>query len=310
MYLRVLAVARRFDYVPNNSARTLRTQRSRILGVVLPTLLNPVFSEFAEGVSAAATEAGYAIQLITTEYRERDEEAAVQHLIGRGVDGVVMVACHAAESRALRQLRGAAMPHVLAYNRHPDHPCVTVDSETAVAGLVDMLYARGHRGIAMLCGSLAASDRSRARHAGFVRGFRQLGLAEGPMVEVPFADDTPDAVTQLLLGPDRPTALVCSTDLIALRAVRAAHAAGLRVPQDVSITGFDGIGLGMVVVPSLCTIAQPSREMGRTCVDILAPAAASGTLLDGQASRTLPYRLREGESVTSVEPATEVARAA
>ncbi|MES2183120.1 MAG: LacI family DNA-binding transcriptional regulator [Pseudomonadota bacterium] len=301
---RVLAVARRFDYVPNANARTLRTQRSRLLGVVLPTLLNPVFAEFAEGISAAAIEAGYAIQLMTTEYRERDEEAAVQHLVGRGVDGVVMVACHPTDSRALRHLRGAGMPYLLAYNRHPEHPCVSVDSESAVAQLVDMLYARGHERIAMLCGDLSASDRSRARHTGFLRGFAQLGLPAGPMVEVPFIDDTVDVAVAMLSAPGRPTALICSNDLIALRALRAAHQAGLRVPQDLSITGFDGIALATVIVPSLCTMVQPSRDMGRVCIELIAPAAAAGTLLDPRASRTLPVHLREGESVASLVPLT------
>lgn len=293
---RVLAMAEQLEYRPLGAARTLRRRRSEILGVVLPTLRNPVFAECLEGIAEAAVEARHAIQLATTEYQPERELAAVTALMPL-VDGLVLVVSDPARSRALQAIRAAGLPYVLAYNRHTDHPCVSVDNEGAVAELVGTLYRRGHRRIAMLCGELQASDRSRARHRGFERGMLDVGLKPGPLVEVPFDGDVTGLLAATLRSPDRPTVLVCSNDLLALRAQRAAHACGLRVPQDLGIVGFDGIALGADLVPSLATIAQPNRDIGAHCIAVLAPAAEAGTPLTAEASRLLPHFFRPGESL-------------
>ena len=293
---RVLAVAEQLKYRPLGAARTLRRRRSEILGVVLPTLRNPVFAECLEGIAAAAVEARHAIQLATTEYQPERELAAVTALLPR-VDGLVLVVSDPARSKALQAISAAGLPYVLAYNRHEAHPCVSVDNEGAVADLVGTLYLRGHRHIAMLCGDLQASDRSRARHRGFERGMSTVGLKPGRLIEVPFDGDVTGLLAVSLASADRPTALVCSNDLLALRAHRAAHACGLRVPQDLSIVGFDGIALGADLVPSLATIAQPNRDIGAHCIALLAPAAEAGTPLTAMASRLLPHVFLPGESL-------------
>ena len=301
--VRVEAAARRMQYRPLGAGRNLRRQRAEVLGVVLPTLRNPVFAECLEGIAAAAAEARYAIQLATTEYQPQREHAAVTALLPR-VDGLVLVVSDPARSRALQAIRVAGLPYVLAYNRHARHPCVCVDNEGAVAELVTALFGQGHRRIAMLCGDLKASDRSRARHRGFLRGMAACGLAPGPLVEVPFDDDAIGALSVAFTRADRPSALVCSNDLLAMRALRAAHLCGLRVPQDISITGFDGIALGAELVPSLATIAQPNRDIGAACIALLAPAAAAGTPLAPGAGRLLPHLFRPGESLGGHFPST------
>lgn len=293
---RVLAVAEQLKYRPLGAARTLRRRRSEILGVVLPTLRNPVFAECLEGIAAAAVEARHAIQLATTEYRPERELDAVIALLPR-VDGLVLVVSNPSRSKALQAIRAAGLPYVLAYNRHAAHPCVSVDNEGAVAELVGHLYRRGHRRIAMLCGDLQASDRSRARHRGFERGMQGVGLPPGPLIEVPFDGDVTGLLAATLRSADPPTVLVCSNDLLALRARRAAHACGLRVPLDLGIVGFDGIALGADLVPSLATIAQPNRDIGAHCIAVLAPAAEAGAPLTAAASRVLPHLFRPGESL-------------
>ncbi|MCZ2495631.1 LacI family DNA-binding transcriptional regulator [Xylophilus sp. Kf1] len=293
---RVLAVAEQLKYRPLGAARTLRRRRSEILGVVLPTLRNPVFAECLEGIAVAAVEARHAIQLATTEYQPERELAAVTALLPR-VDGLVLVVSDPGRSRALQAIRAAGLPYVLAYNRHDAHPCVSVDNEGAVAELVGALHRRGHRRIAMLCGERAASDRSRARHDGFARGMQAAGLPPGALIEVPFDGDVTGLLEATLKSPDRPTVLVCSNDLLALRARRAAHACGLRVPHELSIVGFDGIALGADTVPSLATIAQPNRDIGAHCIAVLAPAAEAGTPLTAADSRLLPHAFRPGESL-------------
>ena len=113
---RVLASARALAFVPNASARTLRTQKSRILGVVLPTLLNPVFAECLDGIADAADAAGYAIVPLVTDYDLEREAIAIDRLLARDVDGLVVTVANASRSPSLKRLRHAGTPYVMAYN--------------------------------------------------------------------------------------------------------------------------------------------------------------------------------------------------
>lgn len=290
-------VAHALGYVPNSSARTLRTQRSRVLGVVLPTLLNPTFAECLQGVAQAAIAGGYAIIPVTTGYRIDEEEQAVNLLLAGNVDGLILVVSNPATSTALQRLRGAGIPYVLAYNRHPDHPCITVDSEGAVADAVAHLARLGHRRIAMVSGTLAASDRAQQRYRGFLHGMAAAGLEPPALVEVPFIETAVDALTRFLQeASSRPTALFCSNDLLAIRSIRAAHRSGLQVPRDLSVIGFDGIALGEDLTPALSTITQPNSDIGRHGVELLVQALAGGGPLTPDASMLLPHGIRAGES--------------
>ena len=297
-------VARELDYVPNASARTLRTQRSRALGVVLPTLLNPTFAECLQGIARAAIAGGYAIIPVTTGYQLDEEERAVHLLLAGNVDGLILVVSNPSTSAALARLRTAGTPYVLAYNRHPQHPCVTVDGEAAVADAVARLVLHGHRRIAMVSGTLAASDRAQQRYRGYRKGMADAGLKAPPLIEVPFVESAVDALAGVLQAPGRPTALICSNDLLAIRSIRAAHLGGLGVPDDLSVIGFDGIALGEDLTPALTTIAQPNNDIGRRSVELLIQAMAGGTALQADASLLLPYFFRDGESCAAARDIT------
>lgn len=293
---RVERIAKALGYMPNASARTLRTQRSRVLGVVLPTLLNPVFAECLDGIAIAATAAGYAILPITTEYQIAQEDQAVNLLLAGNVDGMILIVSNPSTSRALKRLQAAKLPYVLAYNRHSAHPCVSVDSQAAVVGLVAHLAQLGHKRIALISGQLAASDRAQQRFKGFQKGMQMAGLKSAHFLEVPFVKSAAQEVSKLLLTKGRPTALVCSNDLLAIRSIRAAHLARLRVPNDLSVVGFDGIAIGEDLTPMLSTIAQPNAEIGLRATGLLVQALAGGRPLKPAASLTLNHAFREGES--------------
>jgi LacI family transcriptional regulator, repressor for deo operon, udp, cdd, tsx, nupC, and nupG len=294
--LHVEQVAQALGYLPNASARTLRTQRSRVIGVVLPTLLNPVFAECLQGIAQAAVGAGYAILPFASEYLLAQEDRAVHLLLAGNVDGMILVVSDPATSTALQRLAEAGLPYVLAYNRHPDHPCVSVDGEQAVAELVEHLASLGHRRITMVSGQFSASDRAQQRWRGFQRGMAAAGLADAPVLEVPFVETAVQDVATMLQRADRPTALVCSNDLLAIRSIRAAHLARLSVPRDLSVAGFDGIALGEDLTPMLSTVAQPNADIGRCCVQLLVQAMAGGTPLAPDAGLTLAHQFRTGES--------------
>lgn len=292
----VMQVARQFGYVANTSARTLRTRRSRVLGVVLPTLTNPVFAECLESIAYGAAAAGYAIQPLMSHYQRETETSGVDQLLAASVDAMILVVSNPADSESLEALVQAGLPYVLAYNRHPDQPCVSVDNEHAVAEVIGRLSALGHRRIAMVTGNLQASDRAQQRCAGYRRAMQDTAGALPQVLEVPFIDTACDQISSLLRGPDRPTALVCSNDLLAIRSVRAARLAGLSVPQQLTVVGFDGIELGQDLTPALTTITQDNAAIGRRCVELVVNALQAGRALTPADSVTLPYGFRVGES--------------
>jgi LacI family transcriptional regulator, repressor for deo operon, udp, cdd, tsx, nupC, and nupG len=304
---RVQAAAAALGYRPNISARSLRTQRTRALGVVLPTLLNPVFAECLQGIAQAATAAGYSIVPFTTDYQLAHEAHAANLLLARGVDALILCVANAARSSVLRRLRSAQSPYVLIYNRHARHPCVSVDGRAAVAALVARLHALGHRHVLMVSGALAASDRAQQRHQGYLDGMASLGL-KPQLLEVPFMDGATERMAEYLAArqvmPEAPTAVVCSNDLLAIRCIRAAHQVGLRVPSDLSVAGFDGIGLGEEMTPALSTIVQPSTEIGRRSVELLVQALAGAVPLGPAHSLTLNLHFRDGESIAEARVCT------
>lgn len=299
---RVQAAALVLGYRPNTSARSLRTQRTRALGVVLPTLLNPVFAECLQGIAQAARAGGYSIVPITTDYEIAHETRAAELLLARGVDALILCVADAARSAVLARLCSAKAPYVLVYNRHAHHPCVSVDGHAAVTALVARLHALGHRRILMVSGALASSDRAQQRHQGYLQGMQSAGI-EPQLLEVPFMDGATQRVAAhlatRLAKPQAPTALVCSNDLLAIRSLRAARQIGLRVPEDLSIAGFDGIALGEDLTPVLATIVQPNAEIGRRSVEMLVQALGGAAPLTAAASLTLDLHFRDGESIAA-----------
>lgn len=298
----VLRVASRLGYVANQSARTLRTQRSQVLGVVLPTLDNPVFAECLEGIANGAAAGGYAIQPLMTHYRLESETLAVRQLLAANVEAMILVVSNPADSPGLRQLIQSGLPYVLAYNRTPDHPCVSVDSEQAVAELIARLNALGHQRIAMVTGKRQASDRAQQRCNGYHSGMQAQGLGYLSLLEVPFIETALDQIRRLLLGDERPTALICSNDLLAIRCLRAAHLAGLAVPRQLTVVGFDGIALGQDLTPVLSTITQDNAAIGRRCAELLVASLQMGRALTPADSLTLAHGFRAGESCAAPAP--------
>lgn len=303
----VLDAAARLDFRPNLLGRNLRASRTRNLGVLLPTLAHPVFAECVQALEGAARASDHALMLATTGYDPAQEDGALELLLRHRVDGVVLTVADAARSRVLDKLDAERVPYVLVYNqlgRRSAHaatrPTVSVDNRAAARQMVEHLIGLGHARIAMVAGSFRQSDRTRLRHAGYVDALKAAGLAVPAPVELPFmAADARAPLHELMRGRERPTALFCSSDQLALRVMRDLAQLGVIVPRDVSVAGFDGVQLGTLTVPALTTVAQPSPQIASTAVDLLLQ------LIGGQrylAPALLHHTLRLAES-TAAPPA-------
>lgn len=304
----VLDAAARLDFRPNLLGRNLRASRTRNLGVLLPTLAHPVFAECVQALESAARASDHALMLATTGYDPAQEDGALELLLRHRVDGVVLTVADAARSRVLDKLDREGVPYVLVYNqlgRRSTHaaarPTVSVDNRAAARQMVEHLIGLGHTRIAMVAGSFRQSDRTRLRHRGYVDALRAAGRAVPPPVELPFmAADARAPLHELMRGRERPTALFCSSDQLALRVMRDLAQLGFAVPHDVSVAGFDGVQLGTLTVPALTTVEQPSPQIAATAVDLLLH------LIGGQrylAPALLHHTLRLAES-TAAPPAS------
>ncbi|WP_038497122.1 LacI family DNA-binding transcriptional regulator [Collimonas arenae] len=288
---------------PNFTGRNLRAGRSRTVGVVVPTLSNTVFAQCLQGVELAARQRDYSVMLTATEYRQQDEAAAVELLLAHRVDGVILTVTNADASATLDVLEREQIPYVLVYNQPQEstRPSVSVDNRAAAYDAVTYLIRLGHQRIQMLAGQFHASDRAIQRYHGYLQAMQQHNLVPLEPIEVPRHTNTSLAFEylQAFRNPSqRPSALFCSNDLLALSAMRDLRALGLRVPDDVSIMGFDGIPLGELMEPTLSSVEQPSEQIGelalRTLVTTIEEQQGGHLVV---ASHILPHTVRIGGSV-------------
>ena len=281
---------------PSAIGRALKTAKNRTIGVLVPSLKNPIFADAVQGIERRAEAGGYGTLLASSHYAADKELAAVELFLANRVAGMVLTVADETASPALDLLSREGLPHVLVFNpaRAPGRSGVTVDNRGAARQIVAHLISLGHRRIAMIAGSFESSDRSGLRRAGYQDALREAGLTSGPVLEASFnARDLSGPCADLWSAGQAPTAVFCSTDLLAIGAIRALSGLGLAVPRDVSVAGFDGIELGEWITPSLATVTQPAERMGEAAVDHLLERVDSGAKA---LHLTLQHRLRPGES--------------
>ena len=303
------------DYRPSALGRMLRAAHSQVIGVVVPTIANPVFAETVQGIDELASAAGYRLMLMTTEYRTERERAAIDTLRAHRVDGLIATVADANANDALDALDRAGLPYVLAHNDAPAHSrrrSVAVDNFTASRDAVAEMIARGHRQIRMLTGTLSASDRARQRVAGYEAAMQAAGLSAAPIVEIDFLSERLSDAVLGELASTQATGLFCSNDRLALVAVMSLEAKGFVVPRDLSVVGFDGLTLGQLFLPRLASVCVPNRDIGRRAWTALRQAirgdsggsssADARTRSVGDVHERLPHALRLGGTLGAASP--------
>ncbi len=294
---RIRRAIEELGFRPNAVGRSLKMASTRAIGVVVPSISNPVFADALAGINEEIRAAGYNLMLTVTDYDAANEASAVGALMGHQVDGLILTVADPDDCASLDMLERAGVPYVLVYNQPGGKSRATISVDNVAAGgeVARTLAAFGHRSLGMISGSFEASDRARARQAGFVDETVASGLHAPVICEVDFIDGDIEQVIAGLYRSDgkTPTALFCSNDLLAISVIGALRRCNLKVPEDVSVIGFDGISAGTHLSPTLTTVVQPSREMGR-----LAASQLLGHLNGQEAPHTtlLPHHLRLGES--------------
>jgi DNA-binding LacI/PurR family transcriptional regulator len=297
---RVREAIRVLGFRPNRTGRELRIGQSCSVGVLLPSLANPIFADNVAGIQDAAREAGWAVLVTSSDYDPHREGEAVDALIAERAAGLILTVADSASNITLNILDDEHVPYVLLHNQssREERASVAVDNGQAGCDAAEALISAGHRRLGMVAGRFKASDRSRLRHAGFMAAIERAGLPAPALIEIDFTNDIAlDTLRTAFLSPERPTGIFCSNDLLALRTIAGLRALGLTVPGDVSVIGMDGIQVGQLIEPSLASIVQPAREMGRQAFLHLLARIKTGSPPE---QIRLPHLFRPGRSLAVV----------
>ncbi len=288
---RVIEAASRLGYQPNMLARGLVTRRSYALGVVVPDLDNPFFTEVVSGAQRVAVDAGYAVLLCDA----RGASAAdhVTALRGRLVDGIILDA----GSAGILSLQSVGDTNVVVVDE-PASSWPTVASDAREAGRIAgrLLIELGHRTIAFL-GPAIGTHTFRMRERGFVEALREAGLTidSHHLRRVPASVAGGARGMQALLSmEDAPTACFCVNDLVGIGALKACLSAGVPVPERMSIVGCDDIEMARIVTPELTTVRIPAREMGARAARLLISQIEQDSA--PRSDRLLPVKLIERQT--------------
>lgn len=268
---RVRDAARKLRYVPDSQARGLRVRQTGKVGLVIPHSSDHVFSHqyflaLLDGIVARSNEGGAMLVLSISPQEDDEQTPYLRILHGHAVDGVI-VASAALRDRNVLQLAASGYPAVF-IGRYPDSTSIDAvgvdDHQGALLATDHVIEAHDRRRVGYLRGplnALSATDRldgyrtSLARHG--------LPFHEELVVQADYDQAAGEAACARLVGSGRPfDALVTANDDCAIGALRALHRAGLRVPDDVAVVGFDDAPLATVVTPALSTVRQPVRELG------------------------------------------------
>lgn len=265
---RVRRAATKIGYRPDRVASTLASGRSSTIGVVIPTLNSPIFSDTLQEMQRALAAADYQLLVASHEYDPAGEFAAAEKLLSHGVDGIVLVGGSRPDA-TWQLVERSGTPVVQMWCGHPDHACVGVDNFAAGSIVARHLMSLGHRRIGVITGHLRHNDRQRERFRGVCEAMEEAGLT------LPAAYHTEQSLSVpggrigcsiLLELTDRPTALIGTVDFIAIGAIAECNSRGISVPGDISIAGIDDIELSAHVSPSLTTVHIPSRRIGTETV--------------------------------------------
>ena len=267
---RVLKAISELGYHPSDVARSLRTRRTLTIGLVIPDAANPYYGELARAVEEVSFQNGYTVILGHSSHLLERELRYAQVLRSKQVDGAIF---HPStpDLEPVRFLVQAGIQVVVLERLVAEYPCIVADDERGGYLATQHLLDLGHRQIGCI---VRAGDptTSSARADGYRAALAEKGIRLDDKLivasEFEYAAGE-EAARQLLRLPQRPTAVVAHNDIMAIGAMKAFDEAGLRVPEDMSLVGFDDIALARYVRPPLTTVANPKDQMGRAAAELL-----------------------------------------
>lgn len=298
---RVRSIIEQLGYMPDPSARSMRSKVSRLIGIIIPDLTNPFFSELVQSAEQAAAKHDYNIIVMTSFDRAAKEADRIGQLTSRKVDGIILVPSN--DFHTLKVPKG--LPIVIVDRLLPGYSGIAADHRSGVRLGVEHLVKLGHHRIGFISGpksSVPANDRLQGYLDAMKSANNGSQSAAQLIAEAAFDYESGRSAGNYLLARarhERPTAVFASSDQQAIGCMRAAHDLGIPVPAALSIVGFDGIPLASMTTPRLTTVKQPIQQIAAAAVAVLlgkqdAPDLGKPLLL--------PCELSKGETTCAPQP--------
>ncbi len=298
---RVRSIIEQLGYMPDPSARSMRSKVSRLIGIIIPDLTNPFFSELVQSAEQAAAKHGYNIIVMTSFDRAAKEADRIGQLTSRKVDGIILVPSN--DFHTLKVPKG--LPIVIVDRLLAGYSGIAADHRSGVRLGVEHLVKLGHHRIGFISGpksSVPANDRLQGYLDAMKSANNGSQSAAQLIAEAAFDYESGRSAGNYLLARarhERPTAVFASSDQQAIGCMRAAHDLGIPVPAALSIVGFDGIPLASMTTPRLTTVKQPIQQIAAAAVAVLlgkqdAPDLGKPLLL--------PCELSKGETTCAPQP--------
>jgi LacI family transcriptional regulator len=267
---RVLNAIRELGYSPSSVARNLRTQRTTTIGLLIPDIMNPFYAEVAQVIENTCFTRGYTTVLCNSSRSQQHEEDYVKVLRSQRAEGVILIPT-GASTHAVEQLRDAHIVTVVLEYEFDNTFCLVIDEFRGGFLLTQHLLELGHERIGCII-SVGDSSSSKARFDGYQKALAEAGISLNESLIVhtgPEIGSSEAATFTLLEQPHPPSAIIVHNDTLALGALSAIRKHGLRVPEDISVVGYDNIVEAAFFHPPLTTIDYPKRQMGEEAVSLL-----------------------------------------
>jgi LacI family transcriptional regulator len=305
---KVQRAIRELGYYPNTQARALVSGRSRMFGLIISDIVNPFFPELVKSFEFAAIHHGYEVIVANTDYDSERMSGCVRRMIERKVDGVAVMTSEL-DRHLLEELSHRRLPIVFldVGKLKPLISNINVDYSRGIGEAVQHIVSLGHQRVEFISGPLTLKS-ARTRRSAFLKciaacgiGERQRSVVEGNHK----IDGGESAMMRLLSLPNPPTAVLTSNDLTAIGALRAVARAGLRVPNDISVVGFDDIELSRFTQPPLTTIRLSRDELGRKAFDALYETVAGQQRSGQEIKVSTRLVVRESTAPVKVQPSAQ-----
>jgi len=270
---RVLKAMKGCRYVYNALAGGLSARKTTTLGVIVPTITNPVFATVTKGIQDYARENGYSIILGNTDYNEENELRLIHLFQEKRADGMILNGPWR-DGPIVALMKRSRLPFVVTWQTLQDKEVnlVAFDNFKSAYRIVEYLIGLGHRRIGMIAGKFSVSERAMMRWKGYRKCLADHNLPFDPQLVLERGygfSDGKKALVHLLNLPVPPTAVFCGNDILAIGAIVCAKEKGLRVPGDLSVVGFDDMEISAYYDPPITTMAVPAYEIGQLAAKLL-----------------------------------------
>ena len=296
---RVLDVIKETGYVPNPLARSLVTKKSQLIGVIVPEVTDPFAAEILNGIEEISKMYNYDILLANTYSEKELEKKSINLLRAKQVEGIVMI-CWDLDQELVDQLDNSGIPavYISKTNRNFDIYNVSAQNRPAARDMTEFLIEKGHKDIALMVTNYHISDLANERLEGYKEALEKAKIDYREELVVSSGTNYSDgyaAAKELLGKGEKLDAIFATSDEAAVGAINACFDMGYKVPEDISVAGFNDVKLAKIYRPKLTSVYQPLFDMGAVAIRIIIK------LIDGleitEKSVALPYRIMDRESV-------------